>query len=117
VLQACVDSLASAFKLLDVAYPSTTNLYASPWVAMVVRLWGVLFQLMQDENEDIRIAASALAWSTVRSKEQMQPLVRNGVWSPLVLNPDTNARVLHDRPVLFASKLRSIWPQIFCTRI
>jgi hypothetical protein len=79
VLQACVDSLASAFKLLDVAYPSTTNLYASPWVAMVVRLWGVLFQLMQDENEDIRIAASALAWSTVRSKEQMQPLVRNGV--------------------------------------
>ena len=44
---------------------------------MVVQLWGSLFQLMQDENEDIRSAASALAWSIVRPKEEMQPLVRS----------------------------------------
>ena len=73
---ACVDSLASAQTLLHISY-SYTDAYASPWLAMVARLWSVLIQLMQDENEDIRIAASRLSWSVVRTTEEMQPLVRH----------------------------------------
>ena len=85
---------------------------------MVVQLWGALFQLMQDENEDIRIAASALAWSIVRSKEEMQPLVRSEVETVCRSErPDTIVAMLVARLVLCACNLLNIWQQICCKPI
>ena len=72
---ACVDSLASARVLLRVSY-SCGEVHSSPWVEMVVQLWHVLIQLMQDENEDIRVAAAELSWSVTNPDEASwsQPL-------------------------------------------
>lgn len=70
---ASVDSIANARAVLIVRRDSAHR-YNAPWMSTVVRLWGVLIQLMQDENEDIRTAAAALSSSILYPHEERQSL-------------------------------------------
>ena len=71
---ACVDSIASACALLSFnSLLSNSYEYRSAWAQMVVRLWSILIASMQDENEDIRLAAANLSWTMLHPEQPLTP--------------------------------------------
>eukprot|EP01052_Picozoa_sp_SAG31_P025896 SAG31_NODE_2303_length_5975_cov_2.694860_1_plen_677_part_00 len=75
---ACVDSMEYARWLLDLMpIEKCSTTLVSGLTKVIVTLWSVIIQLMQDEIEEIREAAASLAWKLVkpvRKPESQQPL-------------------------------------------